>query len=130
MNIKINKALLDPNFLSLFLWSKAKLSNQHAVQRDNVQWEGVATCGRRLANGGWWCGRRPAGNSRIAITMAHYASHTGTTPQHRDRWSLGSFGMRVPVAGSARRAAMASCTDVCWLGQIRLVWPCLIGSNI
>jgi hypothetical protein len=29
MHIKLNKALLDPNFLSLFLWSKTRLSNQH-----------------------------------------------------------------------------------------------------
>jgi hypothetical protein len=29
MHIKIIKALLDPNILSLFLWSKTKLSNQH-----------------------------------------------------------------------------------------------------
>jgi hypothetical protein len=29
MHTKINKALLDPSFLSLVLWSKTKLSNQH-----------------------------------------------------------------------------------------------------
>jgi hypothetical protein len=29
MHIKINKALLDPNFLPLILWSKTSLKNQH-----------------------------------------------------------------------------------------------------
>jgi hypothetical protein len=29
MYIKINKALLDPNFISLVLWSKTRLNNQH-----------------------------------------------------------------------------------------------------
>jgi hypothetical protein len=29
MHIKINKALPDPNFLSLFLWSKTRLGIQH-----------------------------------------------------------------------------------------------------
>jgi hypothetical protein len=91
------------------------------MEHGTVRWRAVgraATCGGRRTNGGWWCGRRRTGNSRVAPTT--HTSDRGTTARRRDRWTPAFLGVCVR---RGRHGAPGDVARAGWLGFV-LTWPC------